>query len=342
MIPSLFPFYDSEKKALLDGSEVLLTKFCRDAFTTKAECAMHYASLLSKSSGYYQCPFGFTSRSFEFALDKFISTGVIAFPRFDTQEERKRAKDYPENKVTRKSIDSCITYLNQLEKMRADVIEDASKVLPQAFHELRKLNGAVLQHAEREANTSGQSANLTTIISAAELMRNNFDILEALSNIEGIKSLPNDSTINVFDLFYKMKRVYQERTSQKRMLVLLSGENRPLIQGSQKSFPIVPAVLLENAIKYGKEGSHIRVEISGSNGVARLIVENETTEKIDTEKCFERGTRFSSDKEGGGFGLFLAREVVKCHKGKIRCQLDNGKVQMIVELPLHKAIAHST
>lgn len=341
MIPSLFPLWDSENKKLQDGLEVHLTNFCKDAFSKIEDCALFYESLLSKPLGYYQCPHGFTCRSFTFEQKLHVNCGVVAFPRFGTQEERRRAKDFPSNKISRETIETCVDYLHQLEQLRTSTIEKAANVLPQAFHELRKLNGAVLQHAEREESVRGQSSSLTTIMSAAELMRNNFDILEALSNIEGIKQLPNDWTINTFDLFYKMKRVYQEKATQKNMTVFLIGKCSPIIQGSQKSFPIVPAVLLENAIKYGTKGSHIRIEVSVQNGIANFSVENESTEQIDCEKCFERGTRFSNENEGGGFGLFLAKEVVECHKGKIRCQQYNGKVKMTVELPLVKVISHT-
>jgi replicative DNA helicase len=92
------------------------------------------------------------------------------------------------------------------------LIQDGTKVLPQAFHELRKLNGAVLQHAEREMRENGESSGLSSIKSAAELMRNNFDILEALSNIEGMRALPSDSTINLYDLGTTQKQLHSFRS----------------------------------------------------------------------------------------------------------------------------------
>ncbi len=184
MLPSLFPIDDPQDSILRDGSLVPISKFCKNAFFTKKECAQHYEALASSPSGYYNCPFGLTSRSFEFENRKLVTTGVIAFPRFGTSEERRLAKMYPDLKVARGTIEDSIKFFALLEQHRADVIEEASKVLPQAFHELRKLNGAILQHAESEINERGESRNLKSIRAAAEFMRNNFDILEALSNIE--------------------------------------------------------------------------------------------------------------------------------------------------------------
>jgi hypothetical protein len=110
--------------------------------------------------------------------------------------------------------------------------QSAAGVLPQAFHELRKLNGSILQHAEKELTTTS-SSGLQTIKSAAELMKNNFDILEALSNIDGMRALPRDATIDLFDLTYKTKKVLDERAAAKRMQISVNGV-RAMVPGVRR------------------------------------------------------------------------------------------------------------
>jgi signal transduction histidine kinase len=114
---------------------------------------------------------------------------------------------------------------------------------------------------------------------------------------------------------------------------------RAIIRGSLKSFPIVPAVLIENAIKCSRCPSTIKASIVGNGKVMLLIVENQTDYPIDESTCFNKGSRFAGDSvEGGGFGLFLAKEVVLAHGGKIRCEKNGSTVRMIVELPMEKVI----
>ena len=135
-------------------------------------------------------------------------------------------------------------------------------------------------------------------------MRNNFDILEALSNIDTMRAVPLDDTINVYDLLYKTRCVYLERATARKMELSVTGV-RAIVRGSRKSFPIVPAVLLENAIK----------------------------------NCFNRGSRFAGDSvEGGGFGLFLAKEIVLAHKGEIKCEKVGATVRMLVKMPMEKIV----
>ena len=339
-LPSLFPIFDPVSGILHNGISVSACAFCRNAINKKNECKEHYARLMVNPDGYYQCPFGFTTRSFHFGGQKHMITGVVAFPRFGTEAERAKAKAYPDIRVSREGIDRVLSFLRGIEKLRADTVQEATKVFPQAFHELRKLNGAIIQHAEKEIRDEGDSPTLTTIKSAAELMRNNFDILEALSNIEGMRALPINATINVYDLVYKTKCILQQRASARNIHISLTGMgSHPIIRGSQKSFPIVPAVLLENAIKYGKQRTSIDVGLTVTGSKAILTVENQTDHPIDSEHCFERGSRYSPEAaEGGGFGLFLAKEVVTAHKGTIRCEANGTTVRMTVEVPLEKVV----
>lgn len=336
--PSPFPFFDIEDAKLHDGSLIAACGFCKKSHSTKPACSHHYTSLKSLPEGYYQCPFGFTTRTFFFRQQMCIITGLVAFPRFNTTPEREMAKRFPENKGARADIDSLISVLREIDQARADAIQDGAKVFPQAFHELRKLNGAILQHAEKDLREHGETPTLLTIKSAAELMRNNFNILEALSNIDGMRALPLDATICLHDLVYKTQRVYQERANARGIRLSITGV-RAIVPGSQKSFPIVPAVLIENAIKYGKSNSTILADISANGKKAVLKVCNETGFHIDSEHCFERGSRYAPGAaEGSGFGLYLAKQIVLAHHGIIKCQVEGCIVEMVVELPLVKVI----
>lgn len=339
-VPSLFPIVQLGILEIRDGSMVAASQFCQRSIGRNPECARHYQTMSRAPEGFVQCPFGFTTRGFNSNGRQLAVSGVVAHPRFGSEAERKRAKDHPELRVSRNAIDQMIAFIQGADALRDGAIKDGAKVLPQAFHELRKLNGAIIQHAEKELKMHA-SAGLETIKSAAELMRNNFDILEALSNIDGMKILPLDSSINVFDLCYKTKKVLDERARARGMQINLTGR-RAIVHGSQKSFPLVPAVLIENAIKYGRSGTTIAVDVEAGGGQAVLTVENETDHGIDPVRCFERGTRYASSvAEGGGFGLFLAREVVSAHRGSIRCDPRSGVTKLVVTLPLERVVAQA-
>lgn len=336
--PALFPTVHLCHDKLSDGRLIPCSAFCRKSFSSRQECASHYEKLKSGPTGIFQCPFGFTTRTFDFEKERYAITGVIAFPRFGTPEEAKMAKRFPENKVTRLALEEYVGFIQEVEQVRASEVEAGAKVLPQKMHELRKLNGAILQHSEKELKRRQDSPALQSIHSAAELMKNNFDILEALANPDSMRALPLNDSINLFDLSYKMKKVYEERARTRNITIRINGDSA-IINGSYKSFPIVPAVLMENAIKYSTRGSEISITIARSGRDVVVDVENTTDLQIDSEKCFEKGVRFAKDlTEGAGFGLFLARQIAEAHGGSITCFANAGIVCMSVRLPLVKVL----
>jgi signal transduction histidine kinase len=334
VITSPFPTFDYAIGKLLNGSTVKVCSLCQTALDKKPACRAHYESLKQRPPGFYQCPSGFTSRSFFWGGALQAITGVIAFPRFGSLEESNLAKKYPENKCARSEAEALVEFYRLLDVEKANSLQQQATIFPQAFHELRKLNAAVLQTAEKELREHSESRALKSIMSAAELMRNNFDILEALARVERMSEMPLDSTINLFDLTYKTRCIYEQRATSRGINLVQQNGDRALIRGSQKSFPIVPAVLIENAIKYSVGGTRIDIYIRAEAKHAVLQVLNQTDGYIDPEKCFERGTRFSSTVEGSGFGLFLAKQIVEAHGGKILCQQVGTTVTMRVTLPL--------
>ncbi|MRT20306.1 HAMP domain-containing histidine kinase [Comamonas sp. CAH-2] len=280
--------------------------------------------------GHHLCPKGFSSTIFTYSAKRYAIYGLIVHPRFDDQKQRLLSKKYTNNKTSIIEINEYTKSLREIEEERTKQILSGLEVFPQAFHELRKLNSLVLQKAEIEIGSGHNTKNMKAIKGAAELIRNNFDILEALSNIEGMKALPKDNSIKIFSLAFKMKRILEDLAHKKGMRISVEGDVEAELKGSSKSFPIILATLIENAIKYGRDNSDIDVTIIKNEKRIEILIENYSDENIDPERCFDRGIRFSEKEEGGGFGLFLAKEIVKIHGGNIKCIFNKPLVSMSI------------
>ena len=96
--------------------------------------------------------------------------------------------------------------------------------------------------------------------------------------------------------------------------------------------------LLSNVAKYAP-GRPVHVSVSSENGKAQLRVQDqgEGISGPDLERIFERFERagISGDNSGLGLGLYISREIVTAHHGKIWAESAPGQgATFVVELPL--------
>lgn len=112
----------------------------------------------------------------------------------------------------------------------------------------------------------------------------------------------------------------------------------PEVTGAWDSFKIEQVInnLFSNAIRYAPK-SCIEVTLKKENGVAKLTVKDggQGIHPDSLEKIFERFERASTNASGLGLGLYITRQIIELHKGKIRAESELGKGScFIIELPL--------
>lgn len=96
--------------------------------------------------------------------------------------------------------------------------------------------------------------------------------------------------------------------------------------------------LLSNAIRYGKEGKYVDIEILGEKDsiIVNTINYGEEISKIDLPNIFERFYKIdksrSKESSGTGLGLAIAKNIIELHKGDIRVDSQDGKTEFQVRL----------
>src|SRR5262245_37142194 len=111
---------------------------------------------------------------------------------------------------------------------------------------------------------------------------------------------------------------------------VIAFESDPSVAGEWDPFRIdqVASNLVANAIRYG-EGTPIHVSVRGTENEARLIVKDEGIgiAADQKERIFERFERaVSSSNYGGlGLGLWITKQVVDAHDGRIDVDSELGR-----------------
>jgi signal transduction histidine kinase len=98
------------------------------------------------------------------------------------------------------------------------------------------------------------------------------------------------------------------------------------------------ANLISNAIKYGKDGKNILINLNKEDTKVVITITNfgEIIPKEDLERIFQRFYRVessrSSETGGSGLGLAIAQSIIEMHGGRISAKSDTDGTVFIVEL----------
>jgi signal transduction histidine kinase len=106
---------------------------------------------------------------------------------------------------------------------------------------------------------------------------------------------------------------------------------RPVIEGDRNLLEIVIRNLVGNAVKYGKEGTTVKIKLFEKNGRAVLSIFNEGVgiPEKDMGRLFTKFGRLKQEGtqgiKGSGLGLYICRKIIEKHKGKIWAESKPGE-----------------
>jgi len=113
-----------------------------------------------------------------------------------------------------------------------------------------------------------------------------------------------------------------------------------MMQGDSEKLVRVFSNLLSNALKYGKDGQRIAIELEPlTNEQVQIIIKNDGKKIPDDalEQLFERFYRAESSRSqeaaSTGLGLAIAKSIVELHSGTITAETDDKWTAFIIELP---------
>jgi signal transduction histidine kinase len=136
--------------------------------------------------------------------------------------------------------------------------------------------------------------------------------------------------------------VPEVRENVRRMPVETEIVEDPVISGDPELLRIVVRNLVGNAVKYGREGTPVRVRLERRGAEAVLSVRNEgvgiSAEDI-RDRLFRRFERLrqkgTEGVKGSGLGLYICKTIVDKHHGRIWAESEPGVgATFFVALPI--------
>ena len=154
-------------------------------------------------------------------------------------------------------------------------------------------------------------------------------LLEIIDALAGIKDIHNTSAydlkaVSLLEILEEAIRKYSVQINEKKIKLSMPVMNDlPLLSIDTKKISFVIQVLLENAILYSKDGDTIVIKAEVKDGELVLAIEDSGLglswkDRNNIFKRFYRGERAKKmNTDGMGLGLYMARVIVRRHKGKI-------------------------
>jgi two-component system phosphate regulon sensor histidine kinase PhoR len=229
----------------------------------------------------------------------------------------------------------------QLERMRADFVANSS-------HELRTPLASLIGFIETlrgpaEGDIAAQRRFLAIMHEQAERMRRLLDDLLSLSQIEMTEHAPPTASIDAGGLVRRVADMFEPRLSARaQTLELLIEDELPRVAGDADQLAQVVSNLLDNAVKYGREGGVVRVAVARvapatgtakgarRRGIAIAVTDDgagiapEHLPRL-TERFYRVDAGRSRAVGGTGLGLAIVKHIVNRHRGRLEIDSAPGR-----------------
>jgi len=149
------------------------------------------------------------------------------------------------------------------------------------------------------------------------------DILR-LAHLEGTPSVKAEQLQEVQDIVINALDMLSQKIKAKNLTVNITGKGRTPIKYSH--MVELTANLLDNAVKYNKNGGRITITIEENDKLVLTVAD--TGIGIEQDKLpfiFERFYRVPGNTQGNGLGLSIVDTIVKLYKGKIEVTSVKGE-----------------
>jgi len=223
------------------------------------------------------------------------------------------------------------TALRRAERMRADFVANAS-------HELKTPIAAITGFIETLRGPARDDAGaherfLGIMAEQADRMRRLVDDLLMLSRIEQHEHSRPDAEIDLSRVLAGVEDLLQLKASSRKVTVELSvAPGLPRAVGDYDELTIVFQNLIDNAIKYAKPATTVKVTARSLEEGRVSVAVSDEGDGIPashlprlTERFYRVDTARSRQLGGTGLGLAIVKHVVNRHRGRLDIQSAPGK-----------------
>ena len=232
-----------------------------------------------------------------------------------------------------------LTELRDYEQLRRRFVANVSHELKTPLTAIRGLTEALLDGALEDAANNRRFLGLVDE-EARRLSRLIDDLLE-LSRIETHEAVLKLESVDLKALVQALLPAFEPELISRRLTLTTRIDDRARLSADPDRLRQVFINLIDNAIKYNREGGEVTISAKLEDSVLRVTVAD-TGIGIPTEdlpRIFERFYRAdkarSRESGGTGLGLSIVKHIVESHDGQVHVESEPGRGSIFsITLPL--------
>jgi two-component system phosphate regulon sensor histidine kinase PhoR len=210
----------------------------------------------------------------------------------------------------------------RLSRMRADFVANASHELRTPLASLKGFIETLRGPARDDA--AARERFLAIMQTDADRMARLVDDLLTLSRVEMREHVKPEDRVDLFNIAASVVSRAGDAAAARRITIDVAPKAAPLlVVGDRDELVQVVQNLVQNAIKYGRDGGYVRVAVEGTAARIAVAVADDgigiAPEHVPrlTERFFRVSAKDSRERGGTGLGLAIVKHIVNRHGGEL-------------------------
>jgi two-component system phosphate regulon sensor histidine kinase PhoR len=233
-----------------------------------------------------------------------------------------------------------LTAVKRAEEARADFIANASHELRTPLAAVSGFIDTLRGHAKDDPEAREKFLGIMS--DEASRMRRLINDLLSLTRIELNEHVPPSGVVDVVGVVRDAAAALSPLAEADDVSIAVeAAQNIPAVTGDRDELIQLFQNLIQNAIKYGKAGGHVRVgvgvsptSVPGRHGSPALVsvavqddgegIPRESIPRL-TERFYRVDVKRSRERGGTGLGLAIVKHIVNRHQGRLQIESQPGE-----------------
>lgn len=268
--------------------------------------------------------------------------------RAQFQAERLRLLNEAYNSYARQLVRQDLELTKQNERF-SQLDKEKSEFVSTVAHQLRTPLSAIKWTLD--LLLKGEAPGELSVEQRALLMKafeSNERIINLIRDMLGIDRIESGmyglsfTEINIVDLLNNICAEFESQAARKKIHIVINKDTvLPKISVDPQKMRAVLQNLIENAVKYTREGGVITVDLHANGDKMNIAVADngigipKEQQKDIFKRFFRAANAKALDPEGSGLGLFIVKTIIQRHGGTLDFASEEGKgTTFSINLPL--------